>query len=78
MMWLSTLRPDERRTLAAVANLGANAIDAVVRELRGRHPDAFHTPASLKTRRFVDQPVCDVPYQGYVRPVPPGLRENQS
>ena len=42
--------------LRAASDFGHVRVDKVVQELREESPEKFHTPESLKTRVFFDQP----------------------
>ncbi|WP_455289943.1 hypothetical protein [Cupriavidus necator] len=61
------LTPEQREALRHVANCHSLALDAVIATIQRANPHAFHTPASLAMRVFVDQPLQDLPCRGFLR-----------
>lgn len=57
----------EKRVLLNASLAGVDAIDAQTEILRAAYPHAFHTPDSLATRRFFDEPKHALPCRGFVR-----------
>ncbi|MCG5076326.1 hypothetical protein [Paraburkholderia tagetis] len=57
----------EKIALRKVSLAGVVAIDAQIEILRAAYPHAFHTPDSLATRCFFDQPKHELLSRGFVR-----------
>lgn len=61
------LSHSQRHALLNASTSGIEELQRVLAFLRSENPKAFHTPHTLQTREFYDEPTRGEPHQGFVR-----------